>query len=418
MELAIGDVRPFYLLIISLLLGLLVGLQRQWAESPLGGFRTFSLVSVFGTTCALLAEKYGSWLMLVGFLTTLAIIVSSHLTKNRSLKTEYTSLASEFAMLLTFASGAIVYSGPIWLAAAISGIVAVILQAKIELHGLAARFSAKELKAIMQFVLISLVILPIVPNKTFGPLDVFNPHDTWLMVVLIVAISLSGYIIYKFFGERAGVLLSGILGGIISSTATTMNYSRLSKENEYVGLISNALIILIAWSIVYVRLFVEITVVSPSFQAVWFPLITMFLVSMLSTLWVWRSVSRQKPHGMPQQTNPTELKTALTFGIIYSCVLFAVAFAKNYFGQRGLTVVAVLSGITDMDAITLSTARLVETKKVLPAEGWPIIIISLISNTFFKGLLVGSLGGKRFFKIIAVPWAATLLAGILLLIIW
>lgn len=417
MELAIADVRPFYLLIISLLLGLLVGLQRQWAEAPLGGIRTFSLVSIFGTTCALLAEKYGSWFILIGFLTTIAIIISSHVRKNISTETSHRGLASEFAMILTFASGALVYSGPIWLAAAIAGITAVILQAKIELHGLAARFSAKELKAIMQFVLISLVIFPIVPNRTFGPLEVFNPHDTWLMVVLIVAISLSGYIIYKFFGERAGIILSGVLGGVISSTATTMNYSRLSKESGNNTLIANALIILIAWSIVYIRLLFEIAIVSPSFRAAILPLTLMFFVSTLATIWVWRKISRKNPLGMPQQPNPTELRTALTFGIIYSLVLLAVAFAKDYFGQSGLTLVAILSGITDMDAITLSTAKLVETKKLLPNEGWPVIVIAIISNTFFKGLIIGFVGGKRIFRTILVPWLATLLSGIALLIV-
>lgn len=411
MSFSIGDIHPFHELIIALVLGLLVGLQRQWADSPLGGIRTFALVSVLGTGCALLSEKLGAWIVVAGFLGVVAAMLPGRLIRKVDSK-EHSGLVTEFAMLLTFIVGALVRIGPIWLAAAIAGIVAVILQAKVELHGLAARFSEKELKSIMQFVLIGLVIFPIVPNKTFGPFDVVNPHDVWLMVLLIVGISLSGYIIYKFWGERAGVLLGGILGGLISSTATTMSHSKASKGGSAVS--QNALIIVIAWTTVYPRLFLEIGVAAPAFRAAWLPLIVLFAASACSALWVWRSTSRHGK-GMPLQDNPTELKTALTFGFLYSVILLAVAFSKEHLGTSGLGLVAALSGITDMDAITLSTARMVESGKLTPAEGWPLIVIAAMSNTLFKGVLVGVVGGKVLLRAIAMPLVVSLGVAIALL---
>lgn len=416
MSFGIDDVHPFHQLIISVVLGLLVGLQRQWVDSPLGGIRTFSLISLLGTACALLAEKYGAWMIVAGFLGVIAAMAAGHLSKQSGRAPEHSGLVTELAMLLMYCSGVFVHLGPIWLGAAVAGLLAVILHSKMELHVLAKRFSESEITAIMQFVLISLVIFPIVPNQVFGPLQVLNPRDIWLMVVIIVAVSLSGYIAYKFVGDRAGVILGGVLGGVISSTATTMSYSRRSKEAA--GAVPrSAIVVGIAWTVVYIRLLLEVIAAAPTFHAAWLPLGIMFLASALSTLWLWRRLE-DGGEGMPAQDNPTELKTALTFGALYAAILFAVTFAKTYSGSGGLTLVAILSGITDMDAITLSTSRLVATGKLLPQEGWPIIIVAGMSNVFFKGAIAGFVGGRGLFKALLMPWLCSLAAGTLLLVAW
>jgi uncharacterized membrane protein (DUF4010 family) len=408
------DLAPFFQLFISLVLGFLVGLQRQWAKDPLAGIRTFSLIALLGTSCALLSDLFDVWPIVVGFVGTIAAMVAGRFTTDdKASEKEHSGLVSEFSMLLMFVIGVLVHSGPLWLPAALAGSLAFILQAKIELHGLAARFTEKEIKAIMQFVLISLVILPIVPDKGFGPYEVLNPRNIWMMVTLIVFISLLGYIIYKFFGKKAGVLLGGILGGIISSTATTLTYSRSSKAGEG-NATQNALIILIAWTVLYVRVFVEIKVAAPSFNEAFMPLGIMFLVSVLSTAWLWKSAGRNHK-GMPQQGNPTEIKTALIFGALYSVILVGTAYAKESFGSSGLMIVAVLSGFTDVDAITLSTSRLVDTGKLLPKDGWSVIVAAVVANHFFKGVLAGILGGKELFKNILFSWAVTLVAGLILL---
>ncbi|MGZ3798045.1 MAG: MgtC/SapB family protein [Pseudobdellovibrionaceae bacterium] len=410
------DVHPLQQFIISISLGLLVGLQREWAESPLGGIRTFSLISLLGTTCALLAEEYSAWIIVGGFTGSIFVMAMGQ-WKKKTPVAGHSSLVTEFGMLLMFVVGVFIHVKPIWIGVSLAGLVAVILQAKIELHKLAVRLSEKEIRAIMQFVLISLVIFPVLPNQYFGPLKVLNPHEIWLMVVLIVAISLTGYIAYKFLGEKAGTILGGVLGGIISSTATTINYAKQSK-GAAIALSQNALVIIIAWTISYVRVFLEAVLASPRFQTVWAPLGIIFLVSLLSALWLWRKRLEGNTPGMPKQSNPTELKTALIFGVIYSIILLGVAFAKQYYGNSGLRFVAFLSGITDMDAITLSTSRLVAAEKISPSEGWPIIIIALMSNLLFKGGIAGFLGGKEFLKMILIPWLVSLLAGFALLLFW
>lgn len=413
----LSDPGPFYQLLISLLLGLVVGLQRQWTEAPLGGIRTLPLVTLLGAVCAILSDKYGAIVIALGFAGTVAAIVMGDLAhlRDKEKAKKHSTLVSEFSMLLMFAVGVMVHQGPPWLAAALAGGVAVILQAKIGLHGIVERFGARDIKAIMQFVLISLVILPIVPDETYGPLGVFNPREAWLMVVLIVAISLSGYIAYKFFGERAGTLAGGILGGIISSTATTLTYAKKSSASKYAA--QAAIVIALSWTVLYVRVALASLVAAPQFLAVLPPLAVMFLASAASVAWLWRR-AETKHKGMPAQENPTQLGTALTFGAIYAAVLLAVAFAKHNLGHAGLAAVAVVSGMTDVDAITLSAARLVATGKLTQAEAWPLIVTGIVSNTFVKAGLVFALGGKALFRRLLPPFGVTTAAGILLLLFW
>ena len=210
-----ADLDVFHQIFISLGLGLIVGLQREWSESPLAGIRSFSLITIFGTLVTILAESFGPWIIGLGFLATTLMMVLSHISlKPVQSSKDHRELVTEIGILLMFCCGMLVRTGPILLAASIAGIVAVILHLKSELHRLATRFTRDEIRSILQFILLTLVILPVIPDKAYGPYDFFNPYNVWLMVVLIVGISLVGFIIYKFFGDRAGVFLSGLLGGI------------------------------------------------------------------------------------------------------------------------------------------------------------------------------------------------------------
>ena len=173
-------------------------------------------------------------------------------------------LTTEVAMLLMFAVGAYLVIGHKEVAIAIGGGVAVLLQAKGQMHGVARRLGDEDLKAIMQFALLSLVILPVLPNRAYGPYAVLNPHHIWLMVCLIVGISLGGYIVYKFVGEKAGIVLGGILGGLISSTATTVSYARRSAEAPKSSA-GAAIVVMIASTVVFVRVLLIIGLLSPTF---------------------------------------------------------------------------------------------------------------------------------------------------------
>ncbi len=403
---------------IALVLGLLVGLQRESVASRIAGLRTFPLVTVFGLITALLAQTWGGWMIVAGLVSLAVLIFSGKMAESDEGKPD-PGLTTEVALLLMYGVGAYLMIGYREIAIAMGGGIAVLLHFKGQLHNVVMRLSDADLKAIMQFALISLVILPILPNKFYGPngYDVFNPRNTWLMVVLIVGINLSGYIIYKFFGEKVGLLLAGLLGGLISSTATTVSYARRTAQAAEAS-VPAAIVILIASCVVFVRLLLEIATVSPVFlPAAFGPLLTMMIVLALVTLVLWL-FKHDEIDDMPDPENPSELKSALLFGLFYSVILFAVAFAREKFGSSGLYFVAAISGLTDVDAITLSTSQLVNLNRITPDRGWRLITVATISNLLFKALTIAVLGHRRLLLKTGIGFVAVILSGVAILLFW
>lgn len=426
-------------LAISLLLGLLVGLQRERTEPEMAGFRTFPLITTLGTLCALLAQQFGyEWILAAGFAGIIAVIVMGNLAKLRR-ESPGTGVTTEFAILVMFAVGAFVVVGPWEVAVVVAFGVAILLHLKPQMHGFAARMGEEDFRAILQFVLITFIILPVLPDKDYDPLallhravpaliasqhvpfDVLNPYEIWLLVVLVVSISLGGYVMYKLFGSRAGTVLGGILGGTISSTATTVSYSRRSATTaEAVDL--SAVVIMIASTITYIRVLIEVAVAAPSFLThAAGPILVLLGVSTLLAAGSWMT---RQPGAieMPEQANPTELKSAIVFAVMYAVVLMAVAAGERYlkgeFKDQGLYAIAGLSGMTDMDAITLSTSRLVQAGRLEPQMAWRLLVIGTMSNVVFKGILIAVIGHRRLLKRIVGLFAVALLAGAAVLLLW
>ena len=409
--------RIFYLLGVALGLGLLVGLQRERsAAARLAGFRTFPIITVFGTVCALLAQEFGGWVLGAGLVAIGAVAFVGCQAKMKLGETE-PSLITEMSILLRFGVGAYLVIGPPAVAVAITGGVVVLLYLKPQLHGLAATLGETDFRAVIQFVLITLVILPVLPNHTYGPYDVLNPHRIWLFVVFIVAISLAGYVAYKFFGHRAGAMISGVLGGLISSTATTVSYARRTR------MMANSespavFVILVASTILYGRVLVILAAVVPAaLRVVTPPLGAMLgaLVVLCFGLWL---KERHEPAQMPEQTNPAELKPALVFGILFSLVMLATAAGKARFGEEGLYAVAALSGLTDVDAISLSSAQMFNDKRLDADTAWRLILLASLSNLLFKGAVVAVLGTRRLLARVAVVFAVVFAIGVSILIFW
>jgi uncharacterized membrane protein (DUF4010 family) len=400
---------------IALGLGLLVGLQRESVASRLAGLRTFPLVTLFGSICALLATMFGGWVIAAGLIGLAALILVGKFSETQA-GTPDPGLTTEVAILLMFGVGAYLIVGQRSVAIAVGGGAAVLLHFKGQLHGAVARLSDSDLKAIMQFALISLVILPVLPNRAYGPYAVLNPRNIWWMVVLIVGINLSGYIVYKFFGEKVGLLMGGVLGGLISSTATTVSYSRRSARDPD-SVRSAAIIIAVASAIVFARVILEIAAVAPSFLAVavW-PLAAMMLAMAISAcaMWFWE---RGKAEAMPAQENPSELRSALLFSLLYAVFLLAIAFTKERYGSRGLYFVAGLSGLTDVDAITLSTSQMVNLNRISADQGWRVIIVATMSNLVFKAFMVAILGQRQLLGRISGPFGLAMAVGLFLLFI-
>lgn len=401
---------------ISLLLGLLVGLQRERAESSIGGIRTFPLIAAFGTLCGWLALEHGGWTVAAGFIALAALLAMSNYMLTRSGNKD-AGQTSEVAALLLFGIGAYVVVGELSVAVALGGVVAVLLHFKDPLHAFARRFGEHDVTAIMQFVLISLVILPVLPDRTYGPYDVLNPFQIWLMVVLIVGISLIGYVAYKLLGAKEGAILAGVIGGLVSSTATTVGYSRRTVTSPKSGGLA-ALIIMIASGSVFARVIAEIGIVAPAyFLQMVPPLVAMLMVSIVISAAL-HLHTRDHHAPMPAHGNPADLRTAIVFGGMFALIVFAVAAAKAEFGDQGLYVVAVLSGLTDMDAITLSTAQLVNARRLDTDAAWRMILVASIANLGFKGVLVATLGSRELLRHIVLAFGVTMAVGGLLLWAW
>jgi len=411
------EITPLHKIGISIGLGLLVGLQREWAQSPLAGIRTFPLITVLGAICGLLAAPFGGWVIAAGFVGLAAMIIMGNVTRVKAGKFD-PGITTEITALVMFAVGSLIAVDYIVEGLTIGGGVAVLLHWKKPLHELVQnKIGEADVKAIMRFVLIALVILPVLPNKAFGPYDVLNPFEIWLMVVLIVGISLSAYVVYKLLGASVGTLLAGVLGGLISSTATTVSLSRESRDNP-ADAPASAVVIIIASTIVFGRVILEVAVVAPTIlPAIIWPMgiMTAFMVVIAAGSFLFYHGELAKP---VEREAPTNLWGAIIFGLLYAAVLFGISWGKHVFGDSGLYVVAGMSGLTDMDAITLSTAQLVKSDQLEASTGWRLILVGALTNIAFKGAMVYAMGGKKLAKRIAVQFGLMLVGGLILLFAW
>lgn len=401
---------------ISLGLGLLVGLQREQVATQLAGLRTFALITVLGTICSLLATHFGGWVIAAGFLALTGALLIGHITELKSQHPEV-GITTEVAALAMFGVGAYLVIGYREAAIAAGGGIAVLLHFKGELHGIAARLG-EDSRSIMQFALLSMVILPALPDRTYGPYSVLNPRLIWLMVVLIVGIGLAGYIAYKFFGERVSLLLAALLGGMISSTATTASYARQSRQQEQ-SVVPAAAVILLASAVSSILALVEIAIVAPRFLATSTgPIGAMILILCLSSLPAWIQARASKTNGMPRHGNPTELTGALCFAVAYAIILLAIAAVKDTFGARGLLLLAAASGLVEVHALTLSTAQLVEAGRLGGDEGWRAILIALVSSLVFKAATAVVLGHPALWRRVALPYLVTIAVGASTVLFW
>jgi uncharacterized membrane protein (DUF4010 family) len=385
---------------IAVGLGLLVGLQRQHAESPFAGLRTFPLITIFG----FLSATLGPWAAAAGLGAAAALVAITHWAKAR------TSLVTEFALLAMYAIGALLATGDrTFLAIAAATTIAILLEFKVELHGMVQKLGEQDIKAILQFAVITLVVLPVLPDRTFGPYDVLNPRQIWWMVVLIVGISLAGYLAYRFVPRDKSLILSGVLGGLISSTATTASYSRR-------GGIGSLIVILVAGSTVYLRLAVEVLSTAPQIALEVLPRLALPFAALLAwTVWHYRRarvIEALESVSEPAQ-NPAEMRVALVFAAGYALVLIANAAAKDMLGNSGVLGLAIAGGLTDVDAITLSTTQMVNTGRTSAETAWQAILIASLSNLVFKTGIAFVLGGRRFGSKVAAASATALAAAAL-----
>lgn len=379
--------------LVSLGIGLLIGLERERNPRAKAGLRTFALTSLLGTLCAMLSQQTGSpWLLVVGLGAVGAYIVAAYMGEHAPEAEPGTT--TEAALLVCYALGAMVWHGERELAIMLAIVTTVLLYFKPEMQGIARQLSRRDLVSILQFAVLTFIVLPILPNRDFGPFQSFNPHQTWLMVVLISGIGLAGYIALHLFGQRYGTLLLGFLGGLVSSTATTLVYARHGKAYpERIPLA--ATVILLANLVVMVRLGVLVAAVAPGTLQLILPVLGAgFVFGLAATLVQWHSTGTAAELPMPETANPTELRTAVGFGILYAVILFIASWVSDFAGEGGLYGVAAIAGLTDVDAITLSSLRMFSLGRIAEAQVATVIVISFLSNMGLKLILTFAIGGR------------------------
>ena len=411
----------FYRFGVALFIGILVGLQREVASDGIpdrpremfAGVRTFALMSLAGCTAAFVADLLTLPWAFIGIILPLGALVTAAyiITASRG----NVGMTTEVAAIVTILAGALCFWDQIALAVALGVVTTALLSLKLELHGFAARIKREDIVATLKFAIITAIILPVLPNQTFGPppFDVLNPYKIWLMVVLISGISFLGYVLIKLVGSRHGIGLTGLLGGLVSSTAVTLSFSQRSQKEDHLAK-PFALAIIIAWTIMFVRVLVEVTITNLALLwVVWLPIAVAGGAGLAYGAYLYFA-PRQGETGDVSVSNPFELGPAITFGLLYGVILLVARAAQFYFGDTGVYLSSILSGLADVDAITLSMAELSNSGNLELSTAARAIVLATMSNTVVKGGIVLSSGSAALRRALLPGFILILVTGLTL----
>lgn len=408
------DVRNFA---VALFIGALIGLEREKrkaveAEQAIGGIRTFTLLAMAGAVSAWLSVRLDAPAIFVVALVLSTVLVLTGYALTVRAGTASAGLTTEVAAVVTVLLGGLVMFGWPSLAVGLGITTSAVLAFKVQMHGAVAKIGEDDLYAVIKLLIASFIVLPILPDRTLDPLDTLNPRSLWLLVILIAGLGLVGYIAVRLLGQTRGTALTGIFGGMVSSTAVTLSFSRRSKERKAVASDVLAAGILLAWLVMILRVFVEVFIVyRPLLPRVALPLGIMAAASVGAGVhFLRRGVDDTSGDDVPFQ-NPFSLTAAAKFAAVFALVLVIVALARRFLPPSGMYVVAGLAGLTDMDAITLSMANYARDGGAADVAARSITIAAL-SNTLVKGGMVLALGSAALKRRIGIGVAAVVVGGL------
>jgi len=369
----------------SLAIGLLVGFERERHDNAKAGLRTFALIAMSGTLFAYLGQLMNaSWIVaVIGAVIGGSIAISYGRDTDPKADSGTTTV---IAALITFGLGALLWYGHSDLAVALAVATMALLYFRAELHGATRKLSRRDYISFLQFAALLFVLLPILPDRTIDPFDALNPYRIGWLVVLISGVSLAGYVALRIFGERYGLLLAGVFGGLASTTATTLTFSRHARRNADLSGLA-ARVIIVANLMLFLRLGVFTAVIAPQLARTLAPMLCGgFIAGGIYFLWQSRHLG-SRPAGQPLQfdiENPAELRTALAFAALFSLVTIVVTWVKTAAGVTGVYAVAFISGLTDLDAISLSAMRMAKSSSLLPEQVIIVIATAMSANFIFK----------------------------------
>ena len=404
-------------LAVALLLGAIIGLERGWdardqkSGERIAGIRTFALVGLLGGISALLAQEITEWAFPVLLISVVAMAIVAYSERLEHIRNF--SITGMVGMVLTFCFGAVAVAVDPVIAIAAAVVTAIILDNKEEIHGWVHRLKEHELDAALKLLLISVVMLPLLPNEKMGPGGVLNPREIWWMVVMIASISFVGYFSIRVAGTRKGILFTSLFAGLSSSTALTLHYSRQASHNPQLSA-QFASGILIACGTMFPRILVYCVVINPDLlpSLIW-PVIVM-TVLLYGPAWIiWRQNSRELQISQPTLSqNPLDLTSALVFGALLTAILLLSEFLGNWLGDTGIYILAAISGIADVDAITLSLTRMSNNDLAMNTAVIGIVIAAAANNLMKSGL-AGFVGNRQTGILVGGPMTLSLAAGLL-----
>lgn len=409
-------IEPIYALGISLALGLLIGLERGWQEreakegARVAGVRTYGLLGLLGGFAGLIATQ--SHVIVVGFgLVGVAAALSIGYAINAKRgDAGITSLVAGMLVYIFGAAATLTYTTEAAMAAVAT---ALLLSYKPQLHRGISKLEPTELRATLKLLAISVVVLPVLPDKSYGPWGALNPFEIWWMVVLIAGISFGGYFAMKLIGPGKGAILTGLLAGLASSTALTLSFARLARSRpESSGML--AIGVLVACGTMFPRMLIVASLVhQPVFAALLVPAVVMSGVTLLSAVFLlWREKSSAVGESAARLKNPLDLGSAILFGLLLAFILVAAKGLEAAFGEAGILALAGISGLADVDAITLSLAKLSRSELAIGLAAFAIILACAV-NSIVKALMTIVIGGPSMGFRVALPLAVAATAGLM-----
>ena len=408
------ELSHLYTLGVALALGLLIGLERGWESREraegrrIAGLRTYGLIGLLGGVFALLGERLGAAILGFGFLGLAVLLVAAYYRRFRL--SGDLGITSMVAALLTFGFGALAVMDHLFLATAAAVVTTLLLDLKPRLHAWLRKLTPEEINASFELLLISVVLLPILPNQGYGPWQALNPYAIWWMVVLITGIGFIGYFAMKIGGARHGALLTGITGGLVSSTAVTLTLSRFAREQpgHRAAMASG---ILAACGTMFPRILLLASVINPAlFTPMALPVAVATGIIYLAAWGLWRGAGKQTEQGMLPLSNPFQIGMAIRFSLLLAAILLLSEALREWLGDAGLYLLAAISGMTDVDAITLSVSRL-GAQDLATGVAVLAIFIAAASNAIVKSLLALYVGGRRLGWQVGLPQMIAIALG-------
>jgi uncharacterized membrane protein (DUF4010 family) len=404
---------------VAILLGALVGIEREKRKMEeqetehIAGLRTFTLLALFGAASGYLSQSQSSpWIFAAALLIVGAFVAMGYLTAAR-VSQNGKGLTTEVAAIVVFLLGALVVFGERELAVGLGVITAAVLAYKQPLHGFVEKLGWDDVFAGLRLLIATFIALPLLPNRAIDPWGALNPYDLWLLVILISSLSLIGYVLTRWLGAARGTALTGLTGGLVSSTAVTLSFAREAHDNPQ-NIASLACGILLAWAVMFLRVIVLVAVVNRKLlPEILVPFLAMGLVVGGYAAFLYftdKSINGTPPKGEVEIENPFSLTAAAKFAALFAVVLLAVKIVQEHFPPSGLYAVAAVAGLTDVDAITLSMSEFAQSGAARVAV--IAIVIAALSNTIVKCVMAFVLGGAELGKRLLIATAVTLAAGL------